>query len=409
MYPRFLQTILGIETREGARVAAQAVPPPIPETIPETWPEPDQPQDHLSTPPRQQTSDPIAPVFEHGQSLDPNITSFLRAHETDDEPFPSTNMEDKPLGGSFHASPPRSTQAPPAGHTSRGVEDLITLTALSSHKAAIKDVVGKLVKNQSNGVKTQDQEKEGGWSDYNQERRRESKSVEFGCSNCDMAKCTARGSPYYRNWMFHPTGGTLLPVHVYNHHPRDSFQRKGVAKPSSLVLDRTKKAIRMQLNAKAFGNKKVEIPASQRETRQQSPFFLSLMGAYNDDNFDERMGIHESICQESEYHTFTLILACPMKYVKSLTDEQLIAEFEKIRMAVADLKSQELRRTLKRAGEALEPDTSKKQKSTEAPIPSVPDVPQPPVVSSPKSSGTRRKSLGRSRITKPKSILTELD
>ncbi|GJQ96133.1 ribonuclease H-like domain-containing protein [Tanacetum coccineum] len=88
---------------------------------------------------------------------------------------------------------------------------------------------------------------------------------------------------------------------------------------------------------------------------------------------------------------------------------QLKAEFEKIRMAVADLKSQELRRTLKRAGEALEPDTLKKQKSTEVPIPSVPDVPQPPVVSSPKSSGTRRKSLGRSRITKPKSILTELD
>ncbi|GJR07303.1 hypothetical protein Tco_0530287 [Tanacetum coccineum] len=98
-----------------------------------------------------------------------------------------------------------------------------------------------------------------------------------------------------------------------------------------------------------------------------------------------------------------------MKYVKSLADEQLIAEFEKIRMAVTDLKSQELRRTLKRAGEALAPDTSKKQKSTETPIPSVPDVPQPPVVSSPKSSSTRRKSLDRSHITKPKSILTELD
>ncbi|GKD97413.1 hypothetical protein Tco_1381310, partial [Tanacetum coccineum] len=82
-----------------------------------------------------------------------------------------------------------------------------------------------------------------------------------------------------------------------------------------------------------------------------------------------------------------------MKYVKSLADEQLIAEFEKIRMAVADLKSHKLRRTLKRAGKALEPDTSKKQKSTEAPIPSVHDVPQPQVVSSSKSSGTRRKSL----------------
>ncbi|GJW55111.1 ribonuclease H-like domain-containing protein [Tanacetum coccineum] len=117
---------------EGAGVAAQAVPPPIPETIPETRPDPNQPQDHLSTPPRQQTSDPIAPVFEHGQSSDPNIASFSRAYETDDEPFTSTNVEDEPLGGSFHASPPRSTQAPPAGHTSGGAEDLITLTALSS-------------------------------------------------------------------------------------------------------------------------------------------------------------------------------------------------------------------------------------------------------------------------------------
>ncbi|GKG36012.1 hypothetical protein Tco_0443690, partial [Tanacetum coccineum] len=50
-------------------------------------PEPDQPQDHLSTPPRQQT--------------------------------PPT-------------SPPMSTQAPLTGHTSGGAEDLTTLTALSS-------------------------------------------------------------------------------------------------------------------------------------------------------------------------------------------------------------------------------------------------------------------------------------
>ncbi|GKE06841.1 hypothetical protein Tco_1398859, partial [Tanacetum coccineum] len=91
---------------EGAGVAAQAVPLPIPETIPETRPEPDQPQDHLSTPPIQQTSDPIALVFEHGQSLDPNTASFSRAYETDDEPFTSTNVEDEPLGGSFYACPP---------------------------------------------------------------------------------------------------------------------------------------------------------------------------------------------------------------------------------------------------------------------------------------------------------------
>ncbi|GKB89405.1 putative RNA-directed DNA polymerase, eukaryota, reverse transcriptase zinc-binding domain protein [Tanacetum coccineum] len=121
-----------VQEGEGVGVVAQAVPPPIPEPMPE----PDQPQDHLSTPPRQQTSDP----------------------------FTSTNVEDEPLGGSFHASPPRSTQAPPAGHTSGGAEDLTTLTDVSSvvstlvqkvnsletelkdTKKLFKDVVGKLVK-----------------------------------------------------------------------------------------------------------------------------------------------------------------------------------------------------------------------------------------------------------------------
>ncbi|GKE29952.1 hypothetical protein Tco_1445336, partial [Tanacetum coccineum] len=149
MYPRFLQTILAAmlpqdQEGKGAGVAAQAIPPTIPEPIPEPMPECDQPQDHLSSPPRQQTSDPIAP--------------------TDDEPFTSTNVEDEPLGGSFYASPPRSTQGPPTGHTSGGAEDLITLTALSfivstlvqkvnsletklkAHKKLFKDVVGKLVK-----------------------------------------------------------------------------------------------------------------------------------------------------------------------------------------------------------------------------------------------------------------------
>ncbi|GKF22569.1 hypothetical protein Tco_0074891 [Tanacetum coccineum] len=88
-------------------------------------PEPDQPQDHLSTPPRQQTS-PTSP------------------------PSPP--------------SPLRSTQAPPAGHTSGGAEYLIILTDVSfivstlvqkvnsletelkDTKKLFKDVVGKLVK-----------------------------------------------------------------------------------------------------------------------------------------------------------------------------------------------------------------------------------------------------------------------
>ncbi|GJW63595.1 hypothetical protein Tco_0115479 [Tanacetum coccineum] len=533
---RFLQTILGIETRitsqyqvlklssklfanmklnfagqpmpllaamlsqaqagEGAGVAAQAVPPPIPETIPKTRLEPDQPQNHLSTPPRQQTSNPIALVFEHGQSSDPNIASFSRAHETDDEPFTSTNVEDKPLRGSFHASPPRSTQAPPACHTLGGAEDLITLTALSfvvstfvykvnsleielkAYKKLFKDVVGKLVKK----VKTMEVKL----------KTKKRKVVVTVTVDSNIPPGGASNNPAASSHIPTdvPTGGDFAPAHSTSP-SRDPFKRKGVAKPSSPVSERTKKqladerlseieAARLEALERERSKKEkakiarqdaiyakqleqeVEMSASQRETRQEEVLSSAkhysdadwidimaqvhanaglsseLLGAdVNDDNFAERMvalinqrkrAFAEQTAKEKrdkpmtpaqqrEYmrvfvknqSTTIYSTGWSMKYVKSLTDEQLIAEFEKIRMAVADLKSQELRRTLKRAGEALEPDTSKKQKSTEAPIPSVPDVPQPPVVSSPKSSGTRRKSLGRSRITKPKSILTELD
>ncbi|GJR42908.1 hypothetical protein Tco_1311011 [Tanacetum coccineum] len=207
MYPRFLQIILGIETRntkqyhvlklssklfanmrlnfvgdhmplldamlppaqaaiadEGIGEAAPDVPQTIPETIQETRPEPDQSQEHLPTPPRPTTSDQIPPVFDQGHTSDPNIASFSGAHASDPDLFTSTTVEDETLGGSFHTTPPRSTPVPPVGPTSGGAEDLATLTALSSlvselvqkvsiletelkaHKLLFKDVVPKLVK-----------------------------------------------------------------------------------------------------------------------------------------------------------------------------------------------------------------------------------------------------------------------
>ncbi|GJW93309.1 hypothetical protein Tco_0172981 [Tanacetum coccineum] len=207
MYPRFLQIILGIETRntkqyhvlklssklfanmrlnfngdhmpllaamlppaqaaiadEGTGEVAPDVPQTIPETIQETRPEPDQSQEHLPTPPRTTTTDQIPPVFEQGHTLDPNIASFSGAHESDPDLFTSTNVEDATLGGSFLITPPRSSQVPPEGPTSGGAEDLATLTALSSlvselvqkvstleselqaHKLLFKEVVGTLVK-----------------------------------------------------------------------------------------------------------------------------------------------------------------------------------------------------------------------------------------------------------------------
>ncbi|GJS17065.1 hypothetical protein Tco_0411537 [Tanacetum coccineum] len=67
-----------------------------------------------------------------GHTSDPNIASFLGAHESNPDLFTSINVEDEILGGSFHTTPPRSTQVPPVGPTSGGAEDLATLTALSS-------------------------------------------------------------------------------------------------------------------------------------------------------------------------------------------------------------------------------------------------------------------------------------
>ncbi|GKB21318.1 hypothetical protein Tco_0855241, partial [Tanacetum coccineum] len=149
MYPRFLQIILGIETRntkqyhvlklssklfanmrlnfegdhmpllaamlspaqaaiadEGTGEAAPDVPHTISETIQETRPEPDQSQEQIPTPRRPTTSDHIPPVFEQGHTLDPNIASFSGANESDPDLFTSTNVEEETLGGSFHTTPP---------------------------------------------------------------------------------------------------------------------------------------------------------------------------------------------------------------------------------------------------------------------------------------------------------------
>ncbi|GKF46183.1 hypothetical protein Tco_0135985, partial [Tanacetum coccineum] len=204
---------------EGVGVAAQAVPLPIPKTIPKTRPEPDQPQDHLSTPPRQQTSDPIAPVFEHGQSSDPNIASFSRVHETDDDPFTSTNVEDEPLGGFFHASPPRSTQAPPAVSTLLQKVNSLE-TELKDTKKLFKDVVGK--------------------------RRSGEQAVDLDAlialANADVTVDSniplggASNNPLASSYIptDAPTGGDFAPA--YSTSPsKDSFKGKGVAKPSSPV------------------------------------------------------------------------------------------------------------------------------------------------------------------------------
>ncbi|GJS60351.1 hypothetical protein Tco_0655135 [Tanacetum coccineum] len=217
MFPRFLQMILDIETRNTKPyhafrltskmfanmrlnfhgdhmplVAAMLPPtqaaiaagssgeatPPNPQTNHETGTEPvhqtASPHDHGSTsprptpttlaaqlnkpvskPPRPIPTSPSAQVNQQGPSSDPHVESSSKDNAL---------KADDPLGGSFFASPSRSTAAPPDGTTSGGAEDLYTLTALytlvseqgkkirsleselQAHKLLFKDVMGKLVK-----------------------------------------------------------------------------------------------------------------------------------------------------------------------------------------------------------------------------------------------------------------------
>ncbi|GJR14457.1 hypothetical protein Tco_0797109 [Tanacetum coccineum] len=295
MYPRFLQTILGIETSitrqyhvfklssklfanmklnfvgqpmplldamlsqaqegEGAGADVQAVPPPIPETIPETRHESDHSQDHLSTPPRPPTSDP----------------------------FTSTNVEDEPLG-------------------EEGGEQAVDLDAL----IALANAAVTVDSNVTPGVP----------------------------SNNPAAS--------YHIPTDAPTGGDFAPAHSTSP-SRDPFKGKGIAEPSSPVSKRTKKqladerlskieAARLEaLERGIFEKEKAEIArqdaiyakqleqeeamsASQRKTRQEEVLssakhysdadWIDIMAQFhanaglssellgadvNEDNFTERM------------------------------------------------------------------------------------------------------------------------
>nr|GEV68735.1 hypothetical protein [Tanacetum cinerariifolium] len=98
-----------------------------------------------------------------------------------------------------------------------------------------------------------------------------------------------------------------------------------------------------------------------------------------------------------------------MAYVKSFFDEQLKQEFEKIRKVQSHSQIQAFSLTLRRPGSVLEEPSTKRPKSPEAPTSSMTKVPISHAVTSHPSSRTRRKSLGRKHMHKPKSTLPTLD
>ncbi|GJW42447.1 hypothetical protein Tco_0071246, partial [Tanacetum coccineum] len=102
----------------------------------------------------------------------------------------------------------------------------------------------------------------------------------------------------------------------------------------------------------------------------------------NEDNFAERMKAYMRTFVKNQSSTI-YTTGWTMKHVKSFSDDQLKTEFDKIRTAVAELKSLNIRRSLKRPGADLEHASSKKSKPTEDPKSFVPDESQQPSVEVP--------------------------
>nr|GEW18761.1 uncharacterized mitochondrial protein AtMg00810-like [Tanacetum cinerariifolium] len=438
---------------EGAGVAAQAVPPHMPA--------PDQPQDHLSAPPRQQTSDPNALVFEHSQSSDPNTASFSRSHETDAGPF--TNVEEEPLGASFHMSPPWSTQAPPAE------------TELKDHKKLFKDVVRKLVKKvkaievklktkKRKMVMSDSDQEDGGKQDVDLDALRAlanaavtiDSNIPPGGASSNLAASTSVPASVPSDVSTVPTGASTVPA--------GSPSVPADAPPSVALLmeeDRLGEEAAKRLHDEEHDQVDIQIAELQRRRQQEvldlamyyneadwihimaqveanASFSKTLLGDdVSDKNFPARMAtlikrkkqaLAKKLAKERRNMPMTqaqqraymrqyvknqssaiYTTGWSVAYVKSFTGDQLKEEFEKIQKIQSNSQIQAFSRTLKRIGPVLEEPSSKRQKSTQASITSVPEVPQSPVISSHTSSGTKRKSLARKRLTNPKSTLQELD
>nr|GEV74807.1 xylulose kinase-1 [Tanacetum cinerariifolium] len=371
--------------------------------------------------------------------------------------------EDEPLEGSFHMSPLRSTQDPPSGQPSGGAKDPITLTSLSfivstfvqkvnsletelkNHMKLFKDVVRKLVKK----VKAM-------------EVKLKTKKMKMvvtvtvdsnippGCASYIPAASTSVPAAVPTSALTIPAGSPSVPADVppsvapagVSSKGKSPMAAKRLHDEEQAQLDRQRAELQRRrqqevLDSAMYYTEEDWIHIRAQVEANASLFKILLGDDVSKDNFPARMAalikrkkqsIAEKLAKERRNRPMTQAqqrtymrqfvnnqsravysTGWSMARVKSFIDAQLKEEFEKIQKAILNIQIQAFSQTLKRTGPMLEEPFSKRQNSTEAPIPFVHDVPQSPVVSSPPSSGTRRKSLGRKRLPKPKPTLQELD
>nr|GEV16070.1 retrotransposon protein, putative, unclassified [Tanacetum cinerariifolium] len=288
----------------------------------------------------QQTSDPNALVFEHGQSSDSNIASFSQNHETDNGPF--TNVEDETLGGSFHMSPPSSTQAPSVGYGGKLVKK-------------VKAMEVKLRTSKRKMVVSDSDQEEGGKQDVD---------LDALLSLANAAVTVDYNIPP-GGASNNPAASTSVPADV----PTSvaPLQRGYMMKNKLKWTDK-------EQSCKERDNKKFLLQPCiiLRLIGSTSWLRLRLTHLSSRHCWDRPMTQGQ---QRTYMRQFVKNQSCAiystgwsMVHVKSFTDDQLKEEFEKIQKALSNIQIQAFNKTLKRTGPVLEEPSSKRQKSTEAPI-----------------------------------------
>ncbi|GJY70573.1 putative ribonuclease H-like domain-containing protein, partial [Tanacetum coccineum] len=453
MFPRFLQMILEIEPRNTkqyhafkltskmfanmrlnfqgdhmpllgtmlppaqAAIAGESsgeAAPSNPQTVPETITEPDHSHDHESTPPRPTTTTSSAPVNEQGPSSDPNIASSSRPHESAPDLFTSTNVEDETMGGSFHTSPPRSTQAPPAGTTSGGAEDLDKLTALSSlvstlvqkvntqesefkaHKLLFKEVVGKLVKKvklledklkgrKRKFVMTDSDKEEDAEQDVDPliklaKAAAAASAVPTGGSHeADIPPSSSIPSDEFAGGSAVPAGATTGPSADPSNKGKSPLLEEDPPVRERTFRQKEEDRLGEEAARRMYEEEQAELEREREEMqRKRQQDVLNSAKYYTDSDWTDIMG------QVHANQGLTADLLGPDVNEDNFAERMvaLIAkrrrDFAAQRTATADLQSQNIRRSLKRPGADLEQASSKKSKPTEASKSFVPDESQQP-------------------------------
>ncbi|GJS78574.1 hypothetical protein Tco_0728455 [Tanacetum coccineum] len=343
----------------------------------------------LSVPPN------VPEINEQGPFSDPNFESTsTQAHDSIPDPVPSTNVEDESLGGTFFATPPRSPAAPP-----------------KAHKLLFKEVMGKLVKRvKFLESKLKARRRNVFVSESDDEEAEEHdvdpliKLAKAAASAADTSPIPANdnqkadippGASTHTTAFGSDTDVPTGPSFGFSADPFNKGKSPMVEEDPPIKQRSFRQLEEDRLGAEAakklYEEEQAELAREQEERqRKRQEDVLNSAKYYTDDDWIRIMGqVGPDVNEDNFAARMAAIIAerrrkfaaqsfaiystgWTLKYVKTFTDDQLKAEFDKIRNVAADLQAQNLRKSLKRPGADVEQPGSKKSKSSAAPQTPVP-------------------------------------